>query len=91
MAARNSYILTGGNGATYIDGTADTTPPSGVTHFIAIQALTATVLDQSDMAATNETNWEDFDVDVTIPAGSTVFGRFTNINLVSGTCLAYHE
>ena len=89
--AYNAYALTGGNGATYIDGTADTTPPTQTRHFVAILALTETVLDQSDMAGTNETNWEDFDVDVTIPAGVTVHGRFKVINLVSGTCLAYHE
>lgn len=79
------------NGATYIDDTSDHAPASPSAHFIAIQALTETVLDQSDMSETNETNWTDFDADVTIPAGVTVYGRFTNINLVSGTCLAYHE
>ena len=91
MKGVTAYHLTGGNGATYIDGTADTAPPTSSNSFIAIQALTATVLDQSDMAAAGETNWTDFDADVTIPAGVTVYGRFRNINLVSGTCLAYHE
>lgn len=81
----------GENGATYINDTADVSPPASSNHFIAITALTETVLDQSDMAGANETNWVDFDVDVTIPAGVTVYGRFTVISLVSGTCLAYHE
>ena len=39
---------------------------------------------------TRQLTWTDFDVDVTIPANVSVYGRFTVINLVSGTCLAYH-
>ena len=79
-------LLTGLNGATYIDGTGATTPVGDA--FCAIQALTATVLDQSVITQAN-TNWKGFDVVVTIPAGTIVYGRFKTITLVSGTCLAY--
>lgn len=88
----DNYIQTGGNGSTYIDGTADTAPPTGITKFIAVSALTATVLDTSAMTSAGyTTNITDFDVDITIPAGTTVYGRFTGLTLVSGTCIAYHD
>lgn len=91
-SANTAYALTGGNGCTYIDGTAATTPPTGSNTFTAVQALTETVLDISAMNSNSYTSRiTDFDVDITIPAGSIIYPWATGLVLLSGTCLAYHE
>ena len=84
-------LLMGLNGCTYIDGTASTTPPIAGSIFVAVQALTATVLDVSVMDSAGYTHGiTDFDADITIPAGVTIYPQATGLTLVSGTCLAYH-
>lgn len=55
--------------------------------FGAIQALTAATLDQSGMT---DALLDDFDGDLSIPAGVTVYGRFPTVQLTTGTVIAYY-
>ena len=94
MSDPTSYFITGGNGGTYIDTTANTPAPDANKFFAAIAALTETVLDYSAMDAAGYRTTDaiaGFDSDITIPAGMTIYGRFDGITLVSGTCIAYHD
>ena len=79
--------LTGCCGADYIDDTSAGTSHTGP--YIALQAVGTAdaVLDQSDMDG--GVNWTDFDADVTIPRGVTIYGKFTAVSLGSGAVLAY--
>ena len=66
------------------DYTDPCTPPSGKA-IVAIQALNANVV----MASSNpETGFADL-LTSTIPAGSTVLGRWTSVTLTSGNAIIY--
>ena len=57
--------------------------------FIAITAITDTVTLAN---ATTASNYEDFDADIVLAKGVTIFGQFSSITLVgSGVCIAYKE
>ena len=53
--------------------------------YTSITALTEVVLSNSGTAS----KIADFDVDITIPAGVTIFGKFSAIQASSGTLIAY--
>lgn len=77
-------------GADYIDDTAVGT--SHIGPYSAIQAVGTAdaVLDQSQMAAcAGDLAYTDFDVDITIPKGGIIYGKFNCISLVSGAVIAY--
>ena len=76
--AQNASL--GQAGVVLIDDTDAHTGP-----FVAIQALEDAVVDVSecDMSFIEDV------VDFTIPAGLTIYGRFTSIELDSGKVLAY--
>ncbi len=54
--------------------------------FVAIQALEDSVVDVSEC----DMSWIEDVADFTIPAGLTIYGRFTSIELDSGKVLAYY-
>lgn len=68
-------------GVILIDDTAAHTGP-----FVAIQALEDAVVDVSEC----DMSWIEDVVDFTIPAGLTIYGNFTSIELDSGKVLAYY-
>jgi len=75
-------------GSIYIDDDSDHTAPTDG-HFTSIFATAAAVLDASSMP---NTDIEDI-ADLNIPVGSTIYGRFPTISLVSGkviACKSYH-
>ena len=74
-------------GADYIDDTSAGTSHTGPYYALQAVGTAAAVLDQSDMAG--GVNWDNFDADVTIPLGVTVYGKFTQVSLGSGAVLAY--
>lgn len=77
-------IAMGQGGSVLQAGIGTVTPPSGKA-IVAIQALNANVL----MASSNpETGFADL-LTSTIPAGSTVLGRWTTITLTSGNAIIY--
>jgi hypothetical protein len=53
--------------------------------FSAFTVIAEAVLDSSEITS----KIQDLDVDVTVPAGITIFGNFSNLQLVSGTIIAY--
>lgn len=88
------YSLTGGNGGVFIDDTSGhvastATDTSG--RWLAIQAIETSVLDASEMGTSSSyaCNIADFDADMTLTAGATLYGRFENCRLVSGKVVAY--
>ena len=54
--------------------------------FVAIQALEDSVVDVSEC----DMSWIEDVADFTIPAGLTIYGKFTSIELDSGKVLAYY-
>ena len=54
--------------------------------FVAIQALEDSVVDVSEC----DMCWIEDVADFTLPAGLTIYGRFTSIELDSGKVLAYY-
>ena len=68
-------------GVILIDDTAAHTGP-----FVAIQALEDAVVDISEC----DMSWIEDVADFTIPAGLTIYGNFTSIELDSGKVLAYY-
>jgi hypothetical protein len=76
-------------GAEYIDDTSVGTSHTGP--YMALQSVGTVdaVLDQSDMAG--GVNYDDFDADLTIPNGATIFGKFTGVSLASGAIIAYKQ
>lgn len=62
---------------------------------MAIQAIEQSVLDASEMGsgagATKDCNLTDFDTDMTLTAGATLYGSFKNCRLVSGKVVAYRR
>lgn len=91
---RTAYSLLGQNGGILInDNSAHlaTTEFHDRAFYCSIQALTSAVLDASEMGSpsSNTCSIEDLDTDLTIPAGTTIYGRFGNCQLTSGTVIAY--
>jgi uncharacterized protein YcgI (DUF1989 family) len=76
-------IALGQVGSVFIDDTAQHTGD-----FVAITAIEDSVVDVSRCTNIAET-MEDADVDFTIPAGLTIFGRFSVFCLTSGKVIAY--
>jgi len=77
-------------GADYIDDTSAGT--SHVGPYIALQAVGTAdaVLDVSDMTACQgDDAYNGFDVDITIPKGSIIYGKFNCVSLDSGAIIAY--
>ena len=73
----------GGCGAIYIDDQA--------THTGNFSAITAVGTADAVLAnATSVSDIADFDADITIPKGVTIFGNFTTIDLTSGKVIAYN-
>ena len=68
-------------GGTYITGT---DPVTG--SFYAITAIEATVI-----AALISSNLEGTLTSVPVPAGCTIYGRFSSIDLASGKVIAYNN
>lgn len=68
-------------GVILIDDTAAHTGP-----FVAIQALEDAAVDISEC----DMSWIEDVADFTIPAGLTIYGNFTSIELDSGKVLAYY-
>ena len=79
VEAQNASL--GQAGLILIDDTNEHTGP-----FVAIQALEDSVVDVSEC----DMSWIEDVADFTIPAGLTIYGRFTSIELDSGKVLAYY-
>ena len=79
-----AYALPGGNGGVLINDTATHTGP-----YMAIQAVNGgqAVLNPTSITS----NIEDFDVNLTIDSGQTIYGDFANCTLVSGAVIAYYR
>jgi hypothetical protein len=78
-------IAMGQGGSVLQSGSGTVTPPSGKV-IAAIQALNANVV----MASSSpETGFADLVSGTTIPAGSTVLGRWTSIVLSEGNAIVY--
>lgn len=91
---RTSYSLLGQNGGVLVDDTnehnAETESGNSGAFYCAIQALTAATLDESGMADYDtETNIKDLDVDLSLAAGTVIYGRFATVQLTTGTVIAY--
>ena len=76
----SSNLAFGQVGSILIDDTDAHTGP-----YCAITALTDAVVDISEC----DMSWIEDVADFTIPTGTTIFGRFTSIELDSGSVLAY--
>ena len=76
-----AYSLTAGNGGIFIN---DTSAHAG--DFMSIMAVgdAAAVI-----SSTSVSNITDFDADITISAGQTLYGRFDSVTLASGEVVAY--
>ena len=90
--AQNAAL--GQAGSVFIDDTDIHTGP-----FVAIAAIEDSVVDASDCTniantmvdcASGTTGASTMGTDFTIPAGLTIYGRFTSIELDSGKVLAYY-
>ena len=82
-----SASMLGSCGADYID---DTVAHTGPYSAVQVVGTADAVLDQSVMApCAGDLAYGDFDVDITIPKGAIVYGRFNCIALVSGAVIAY--
>ena len=87
MASTSEYRGLGLNGGQYINDTATHTNSNG---WFAIQTTEATVLATQ---ASNITNLDDIcqPVDnITLAAGTVLYGNFTSIDLTSGAVIAYN-
>ena len=89
--AQNAAL--GQAGSVFIDDTDIHTGP-----FVAIAAIEDSAVDASDCTniantmvdgASGTTGASTMTTDFTIPAGMTIYGRWTAINLASGACIAY--
>jgi hypothetical protein len=69
----------GGCGSVYVDDAA-----AHVGTFIAIMALEAAVISTATIS-----NIDDFDADITLDAGMTIFGSFSSVTLTSGKVVVY--
>ncbi len=78
-----AYSLTAGNGGIFIN---DTSAHTG--DFMSIMAVgdAAAVI-----SSTSVSNITDFDADITISAGQTLYGRFDSVTLASGEVVAYNR
>ena len=78
-----AYSLTAGQGGVLINDTAAHTEGT----FMSIQAVgdAAAVISSSGTTS----NITDFDPDITISAGQTIYGTFESITLASGAVIAY--
>jgi hypothetical protein len=83
MARGDSYQLQGQQGGIVLNSS---DAVSG--NFRWIQVITDTVL--ADLLSPNLVNSTDL-TSITIPAGIGIGGNFTNIEVVSGTIIAYYE
>ena len=80
--AQNAAL--GQAGSIFIDDTGQHTGD-----FVAVTAITAATVDVSD--CTNITkSMTDADTDFVIPAGVTIYGRFSVFSLGDGTAIAYY-
>ena len=75
----------GQGGSILKSGSGAVAPPSGKA-IVAIQALNANVVMASSVP---ETGFADLVSGTTIPAGSTVLGRWTSVTLTSGNAIIY--
>lgn len=75
----------GQGGSVLETGTDAVTPPSGKV-IAAIQALNANVVIS---ASSPESGFANLTSGTTIPAGSTVLGRWTSVTLTSGNAIIY--
>lgn len=80
VEAQNAAL--GQAGSVFIDDTAQHTGA-----FVAITAIEDSVVDVSD--CTNIADTMDDAADFTIPAGLTIYGRFSVFSLASGKVIAY--
>ena len=89
--AQNAAL--GQAGSVFIDDTDIHTGP-----FVAIAAIEDSVVDATDCTniantmvdgASGTTGASTMTTDFTIPAGMTIYGRWTVIDLASGSCIAY--
>lgn len=82
-AAEANNLQLGQAGAVIIDGTDAVSGP-----FVAITGLEASVVDTSECDVT----WLSGTIPATfkIPAGGTIYGDFTSIELDSGSVIAYY-
>ena len=80
-------------GAEYIDDDGAASNHTGPYYALQSVGTVDAVLDQSDMetADGSATNYTNFDADITIPNGATIFGHFTGVSLGSGAVIAYKE
>jgi hypothetical protein len=80
-------------GAEYIDDNGAASTHTGPYYALQSVGTADAILDQSDMETANGSaiNYDNFDTDITIPNGSTIFGHFIGISLVSGAIIAYKE
>tara|TARA_Y100000817_G_scaffold314959_1_gene316473 strand:- start:20375 stop:20635 length:261 start_codon:yes stop_codon:yes gene_type:complete len=78
-----AYSLTGGQGSVFINDTAAHTEGT----FMAIQAVGDAAAAINNSGTTS--NITDFDANITISAGQTIYGTFESITLASGAVIAY--
>ena len=83
-------ISKGQNGFTLINDTSAHTPPDNSNFFSVIQAVGAAnaVINNT---GTTVSNAVDFDANITLASGETLDGQFSQITLVSGAVVAYHD
>ena len=74
----------GGCGSIYIDSTGTHTAP-----YSAIMAVDGRSAVVSHLGSTSDI--EDFDQDITLASGQTLYGDFTRITLTSGKVIAYKK
>ncbi len=74
--------LTAVNGGIFINDTAAHTGS-----FMAVQAVGDAAAAINNSGTTS--NIDDFDANITISAGQTIYGRFSQITLASGAVIAY--
>ena len=79
---QTAYALTAGNGSKFVD---DTSAHAG--HFWAIEVMGDAACVVSSSGTTG--NIEDHDVDITLSAGQTIYGRWSQVTLASGSALLY--
>ena len=79
-----AYSLTAGKGGIFNNDTAAHTGD-----FMAIEAVGDAAAAINNSGTTS--NITDFDANITISAGQTIYGRFTSITLASGAVIAYNR
>jgi hypothetical protein len=76
----------GATGSKSITGAAAVTPPAGY-YFFAIQIIADTVVAaQGNVTGATNADLTDF---TSIPAGTTIFGKFSSVTLTSGEAIGY--